>query len=61
MKKKLDELKKTLPDPLSPVVSPDANAPSPGNTPPQDPMNDNREVEDMELSEVDENVGSIVG
>lgn len=34
MKKKLDELKRTFPEPESPMSSPDVNAPSPGNTPP---------------------------
>ena len=34
MKKKLDELKRTFPQPDSPIPSPDVNAPSPGNTPP---------------------------
>ena len=34
MKKRLDELKKSFPEPDSPIPSPDVNAPSPGNTPP---------------------------
>lgn len=37
MKKKLDELKRSMPEIESPIPSPDVNAPSPGNTPPHMP------------------------
>ena len=55
VKKKLDELKLTLPDPPSPMPSPTPDAPSPGSTPPADieMQADNTEAVDMELSESD--------
>ena len=56
LRKKLIEYAKTLPDPVtaSPVPSPSMDAPSPGNTPPEDDLeSDNRETVDMELSDED--------
>lgn len=55
MKKKLDELKLSLPDPASPLPSPTPDAPSPSSTPPADvdTQQDNIEAIDMELSDSD--------
>ena len=56
LRKKLIEYAKTLPDPVtaSPVPSPSMDAPSPGNTPPEEQQEcDNRETVDMELSDED--------
>lgn len=50
MKKKVDDRKKALPATPSPVPSPSADAPSPGNTPPLQDMDDNEQI-DMELDE----------
>ena len=52
LRKKLIDYAKTVPDPVtaSPVVSPSMDAPSPGNTPSEDEM-DNRETVDMDLSD----------
>ena len=49
LRKKLDEVIKSLP---SPVPSPSYDAPSPGNTPPLDEI-DNREAVDMDLDDDD--------
>lgn len=49
LRKKLEELMKSLP---SPVPSPSYDAPSPGNTPPQEEI-DNTEAVDMELDDDD--------
>ncbi|XP_070541993.1 regulation of nuclear pre-mRNA domain-containing protein 2-like [Ptychodera flava] len=57
LKKRLDELKKFLPDPSSPIPSPTIDAPSPGATPPTppyDPSQDNVGVEDMDMSDSDD-------
>ncbi|CAI9717324.1 Hypothetical predicted protein [Octopus vulgaris] len=55
VKKKLDELKLSLPDPASPLPSPTPDAPSPSSTPPADvdTQQDNTEAIDMELSDSD--------
>ena len=50
MKKRVDDMKKIIPTTPSPVPSPSADAPSPGNTPVLTEMDDNDMV-DMELSE----------
>ncbi|KAK3601074.1 hypothetical protein CHS0354_029301 [Potamilus streckersoni] len=50
VKKKADDLKKTLPSAPSPVPSPTVDAPSPGNTPPLETM-DNTESVDMDLDD----------
>ena len=57
LRKKLIEYAKTVPDPVtaSPILSPSMDAPSPGNTPSEDEM-DNRETVDMDLS--DEEAGA---
>ncbi|NXN93105.1 RPRD2 protein, partial [Rhinopomastus cyanomelas] len=84
LKKKLDQLKATLPDPEeSPVPSPSMDAPSPtGSESPfqgmgeednsrspaganrktgsPEPVTDNRDVEDMELSDVEEDTAKII-
>ncbi|XP_069336774.1 regulation of nuclear pre-mRNA domain-containing protein 2 isoform X3 [Eulemur rufifrons] len=83
LKKKLDQLKSTLPDPEeSPVPSPSMDAPSPtGSESPfqgmggeesqsptmeseksatPEPVTDNRDVEDMELSDVDDDGSKII-
>lgn len=49
LRKKLEELMKSLP---SPVPSPSYDAPSPGNTPPLEEI-DNTEAVDMELDDDD--------
>ncbi|KFU90199.1 Regulation of nuclear pre-mRNA domain-containing protein 2, partial [Chaetura pelagica] len=85
LKKKLDQLKATLPDPEeSPVPSPSMDAPSPtgsespfqgmgeeeGSRSPgagtrkvvsPEPVTDNRDVEDMELSDVEDDASKIIG
>ncbi|KAL8184828.1 UNVERIFIED_CONTAM: Regulation of nuclear pre-mRNA domain-containing protein 2 [Gekko kuhli] len=85
LKKKLDQLKATLPDPEeSPVPSPSMDAPSPTGSespfqgmgeednspapqaerkksPSPEPATDNRDVEDMELSDVEEDAPKIIG
>ncbi|KAG8509222.1 Regulation of nuclear pre-mRNA domain-containing protein 2, partial [Galemys pyrenaicus] len=84
LKKKLDQLKSTLPDPEeSPVPSPSMDAPSPtgsespfqgmGGEEPRspaveseasagpEPAADNRDVEDMELSDVEDDGARIIG
>lgn len=85
LKKRLDQLKATLPDPEeSPVPSPSIDAPSPtgsespfpgmeedGSPPTQpakmekspspEPATDNRDVEDMELSDTEEDAPKIIG
>lgn len=84
LKKKLDQLKSTLPDPEeSPVPSPSMDAPSPtGSESPfqgmggeesqspaveseksatPEPATDNRDVEDMELSDVEDDGSKIIG
>lgn len=85
LKKKLDQLKATLPDPEeSPVPSPSMDAPSPtGSESPfqgmgeenstrspaaggrkmvsPEPATDNRDVEDMELSDVEDDTSKIIG
>lgn len=85
LKKKLDQLKATLPDPEeSPVPSPSMDAPSPTGSespfqgmgeddhspspeverkksPAPEPATDNRDVEDMELSDVEEDAPKIIG
>ena len=84
LKKKLDQLKSTLPDPEeSPVPSPSMDAPSPtGSESPfqgmggeesqsptveseksatPEPATDNRDVEDMELSDVEDDESKIIG
>ncbi|PNI22779.1 RPRD2 isoform 5 [Pan troglodytes] len=84
LKKKLDQLKSTLPDPEeSPVPSPSMDAPSPtGSESPfqgmggeesqsptmeseksatPEPVTDNRDVEDMELSDVEDDGSKIIG
>uniref|UniRef100_A0A8C0FTU8 Regulation of nuclear pre-mRNA domain-containing protein 2 n=1 Tax=Bubo bubo TaxID=30461 RepID=A0A8C0FTU8_BUBBB len=85
LKKKLDQLKATLPDPEeSPVPSPSMDAPSPtGSESPfqgmgeednsrspvvgsrkttsPEPVTDNRDVEDMELSDVEDDTSKIIG
>ncbi|XP_066466390.1 regulation of nuclear pre-mRNA domain-containing protein 2 [Tiliqua scincoides] len=84
LKKKLDQLKATLPDPEeSPVPSPSMDAPSPTGSespfqgmgeednspspeaereksPSPEPATDNRDVEDMELSDVEEDAPKII-
>ncbi|XP_062466106.1 regulation of nuclear pre-mRNA domain-containing protein 2 [Pezoporus occidentalis] len=84
LKKKLDQLKATLPDPEeSPVPSPSMDAPSPtgsespfqgmgeedparspalGSRKPAspEPVTDNRDVEDMELSDVEDDASKII-
>ncbi|XP_056366881.1 regulation of nuclear pre-mRNA domain-containing protein 2 isoform X2 [Oenanthe melanoleuca] len=84
LKKKLDQLKATLPDPEeSPVPSPSMDAPSPtgsespfqgmgeeggGRSPAPggrkggtlEPASDNRDVEDMELSDVEDDTSKII-
>lgn len=50
MNRKLDDLKKKLPAPPSPIPSPTLDAPSPGNTPPLEEM-DNRDAVDMDLDD----------
>ncbi|XP_029436538.1 regulation of nuclear pre-mRNA domain-containing protein 2 isoform X2 [Rhinatrema bivittatum] len=78
LKKKLDQLKSTLPDPEeSPLPSPSMDAPSPtGSESPfpgmgeedslspasvtPEPAKDNRDVEDMELSDVDDDLSKII-
>ncbi|XP_010013964.1 PREDICTED: regulation of nuclear pre-mRNA domain-containing protein 2-like, partial [Nestor notabilis] len=73
LKKKLDQLKATLPDPEeSPVPSPSMDAPSPtGSESPfqgmgdednshSPPVTDNRDVEDMELSDVEDDTSKII-
>uniref|UniRef100_A0A8D2M165 Regulation of nuclear pre-mRNA domain containing 2 n=1 Tax=Zonotrichia albicollis TaxID=44394 RepID=A0A8D2M165_ZONAL len=82
LKKKLDQLKATLPDPEeSPVPSPSMDAPSPtGSESPfqgmgeesstrspagrkvvsPEPATDNRDVEDMELSDVEDDTSKII-
>ncbi|XP_050605372.1 regulation of nuclear pre-mRNA domain-containing protein 2 isoform X10 [Macaca thibetana thibetana] len=83
LKKKLDQLKSTLPDPEeSPVPSPSMDAPSPtGSESPfqgmggeesrsptmeseksatPEPVTDNRDVEDMELSDVEDDTSKII-
>ncbi|POI23017.1 hypothetical protein CIB84_013235, partial [Bambusicola thoracicus] len=84
LKKKLDQLKATLPDPEeSPVPSPSMDAPSPtgsespfqgmgeednshspavGSRKPgsPEPVTDNRDVEDMELSDVEDDTSKII-
>ncbi|XP_074044813.1 regulation of nuclear pre-mRNA domain-containing protein 2 isoform X2 [Macrotis lagotis] len=83
LKKKLDQLKSTLPDPEeSPVPSPSMDAPSPtGSESPfqgmggeesqspaveseksatPEPATDNRDVEDMELSDVEDDTSKII-
>ncbi|KAK2540162.1 hypothetical protein Q9966_004729 [Columba livia] len=82
LKKKLDQLKATLPDPEeSPVPSPSMDAPSPtgsespfqgmgdedGSRSPAsrkatapEPVTDNRDVEDMELSDVEDDTAKII-
>ena len=50
MRKRLEDVKKTLPDPLSPIPSPSLDAPSPGDSP-IDITIDNTEAVDMELSD----------
>ncbi|XP_045220394.2 regulation of nuclear pre-mRNA domain-containing protein 2 isoform X10 [Macaca nemestrina] len=83
LKKKLDQLKSTLPDPEeSPVPSPSMDAPSPtGSESPfqgmggeesrsptmeseksatPEPVTDNRDVEDMELSDVEDDASKII-
>ncbi|XP_055648275.1 regulation of nuclear pre-mRNA domain-containing protein 2 isoform X2 [Falco peregrinus] len=84
LKKKLDQLKATLPDPEeSPVPSPSMDAPSPtGSESPfqgmgeednsrspvvgsrktvsPEPVTDNRDVEDMELSDVEDDTSKII-
>ncbi|XP_064226580.1 regulation of nuclear pre-mRNA domain-containing protein 2 isoform X10 [Aotus nancymaae] len=83
LKKKLDQLKSTLPDPEeSPVPSPSVDAPSPtGSESPfqgmggeesqsptmeseksatPEPVTDNRDVEDMELSDVEDDGSKII-
>ncbi|XP_078619507.1 uncharacterized protein LOC144886641 isoform X2 [Branchiostoma floridae x Branchiostoma japonicum] len=52
-KKRIDQYKKDLPDPDSPIPSPSEDAPSPGSTPPPEEP-DTREVEDMDISDDDE-------
>ncbi|XP_078686230.1 uncharacterized protein LOC144918958 isoform X1 [Branchiostoma floridae x Branchiostoma belcheri] len=52
-KKRIDQYKKDLPDPDSPIPSPSEDAPSPGSTPPPEEP-DTREVEDMDISDEDE-------
>ncbi|XP_022110340.1 regulation of nuclear pre-mRNA domain-containing protein 2-like [Acanthaster planci] len=54
LKKRLEEHKALLPDSFSPIPSPTMDAPSPGATPPRDPNADSIEVEDMELSDEEE-------
>lgn len=85
LKKKLDQLKATLPDPEeSPVPSPSMDAPSPtgsespfpgmgeeepapspkaagAKSPLPEQATDNRDVEDMELSDVEEEAPKIIG
>lgn len=85
LKKKLDQLKATLPDPEeSPVPSPSMDAPSPtgsespfpgmgeedtapspkaaaAKSPSPELATDNRDVEDMELSDVEEEAPKIIG
>lgn len=84
LKKKLDQLKSTLPDPEeSPVPSPSVDAPSPtGSESPfqgmggeesqspnaeseksatPEPATDNRDVEDMDLSDVEDDGSKIIG
>ncbi|XP_075763523.1 regulation of nuclear pre-mRNA domain-containing protein 2 isoform X2 [Pelodiscus sinensis] len=84
LKKKLDQLKATLPDPEeSPVPSPSMDAPSPTGSespfqgmgeedvvqspvvesetsPSPQPVADNRDVEDMELSDVEDDTSKII-
>ena len=56
LKKRLDEMKKALPDPNeSPVVSPEIEAPSPENSPAD--AQDNTEAVDMDLSDEEINNG----
>lgn len=82
LKKKLDQLKATLPDPEeSPVPSPSMDAPSPtgsespfpgmgeedaapspkAKSPSPELATDNRDVEDMELSDMEEEAPKIIG
>jgi len=51
--KRLEDVKKTLPDPLSPIPSPTMEAPSPAESPVDDNV-DNVEPVDMELSSSDD-------
>lgn len=48
MKKRVDDMKKIIPSTPSPVPSPTADAPSPGNSPTMLNMDDNETV-DMDL------------
>uniref|UniRef100_A0A8C9EQ51 Regulation of nuclear pre-mRNA domain-containing protein 2 n=1 Tax=Pavo cristatus TaxID=9049 RepID=A0A8C9EQ51_PAVCR len=58
LKKKLDQLKATLPDPEeSPVPSPTVGSRKPGSP---EPVTDNRDVEDMELSDVEDDTSKII-
>ena len=50
MKKRVDDMKKIIPATPSPVPSPSADAPSPGNSPVLPEMDDNDMV-DMEICE----------
>ena len=59
LSKRLEEHKKTLSDPLSPVPSPTMDAPSPGNTPPSGPHEDNIDTVDMDVSD-EEGTGIVV-
>jgi hypothetical protein len=52
MKKRVDDMKKIIPSTPSPMPSPTADAPSPGNTPPLLNMDDNETV-DMEICNED--------
>lgn len=58
LKKRLIEYKETLDDGgNSPIPSPSADAPSPGNTPPPDSTADQVEEMDMELSDTEDAAG----
>ena len=52
MKKRVDDMKKIIPSTPSPMPSPTADAPSPGNTPPLLNMDDNETI-DMEICNED--------
>lgn len=52
MKKRVDDMKKIIPSTPSPVPSPTADAPSPGNSPTMLDMDDNETV-DMEICNED--------
>lgn len=48
MKKRVDDMKKIIPSTPSPMPSPTVDAPSPGNTPPLQDLDDNETI-DMDL------------